>query len=102
MTTIYSGALHPKKKHELQALAADLGLDNTGTKDDVQERIKTHLASHQELSQDERFAGLYSRKKVSRAIKLVFHYYSSLNSYLTKAWPPFQRIVRSTSRRFRR
>ncbi|KAG9019435.1 hypothetical protein FRB90_002258 [Tulasnella sp. 427] len=69
MTTIYSGALQPKKKHELQALAADLGLDNTGTKDDVQERIKSHLASNQELAQDERFAGLYSRKRVVRALK---------------------------------
>ncbi|KAG8931982.1 hypothetical protein FRC01_000506 [Tulasnella sp. 417] len=69
MTTIYSGALQPKKKYELQALAADLGLDNTGTKDDVQERIKNHLAAHQELSQDERFVGLYSRKKTTRGLK---------------------------------
>lgn len=74
MTTIYSGALQPKKKYELQALAVDLGIDNTGTKDDLQERIKTHLAAHQDLSQDERFSGLYSRKKVARGLKLVSTY----------------------------
>lgn len=60
---IYTGALQPKKKSELQDLATELGLDTAGTKDDIAERIKTHLADNQILAQDERFAGLYGRRK---------------------------------------
>ncbi|KAG9007466.1 hypothetical protein FRB94_001229 [Tulasnella sp. JGI-2019a] len=59
----YSGSLASKKKQDLQDLASDLGIDTSGTKDDLQERIKRHLAEHQELAQDPRFSGLYSRKK---------------------------------------
>ncbi|KAG8857848.1 hypothetical protein FRB96_005567 [Tulasnella sp. 330] len=64
----YSGALAPKKKQDLQELANELGIDSSGTKDELQERIKRHLADNQELSQDTRFAGLYSRKRAARAV----------------------------------
>lgn len=62
MATIYSGALAPKKKQDLQELAADLQIDSTGTKDDIQERIKAHLTAHPDLSQHPRFSGLYPAK----------------------------------------
>lgn len=62
----YSGALAPKKKQDLQDLASELGIDNSGTKDELQERIKRHLGNHPELSQDARFSGLYNRKRAAR------------------------------------
>lgn len=70
MSATWSGALQPKKKEELQEIAAALDLDSNGTKYDILERIKTHLAAYQQHSQDPRFAGLYSKRKPStRAVK---------------------------------
>ncbi|KAJ7074913.1 hypothetical protein B0H15DRAFT_47568 [Mycena belliarum] len=62
----FSGSLPSKKKSELQQLAAALDIDATGTKDDLQSRIKKHLDNNQaELEEDPEFAGLFGRRKRS-------------------------------------
>ncbi|KAJ7743171.1 hypothetical protein B0H16DRAFT_1562105 [Mycena metata] len=66
MSTVFSGALQPKKKSELQQLATALDIDSNGTKDDLQTRIKKHLDNNQaELEDDPVFAGLFGRRKRS-------------------------------------
>ncbi|KIY53363.1 hypothetical protein FISHEDRAFT_68969 [Fistulina hepatica ATCC 64428] len=60
---IYSGGLLSKKKAELQEIAFALDLDVEGTKDDLQQRIKKHLDTNSYLENDERFSGLYGRRK---------------------------------------
>lgn len=72
MTTIYSGALAPKKKQELVELASTLKIDDTGTKEALSERIKEHLASNQHLSNDARFAGLYGKRKASMKLGVKY------------------------------
>src|SRR5258706_8836463 len=65
MAPVYSGALQPKKKSELQEIADALSLATTGTKDDLQTRIKDHLDVY-DLSDDPQFAGLYGVKRKTR------------------------------------
>lgn len=65
MPQVYSGALQPKKKSELQDIAKALSLAATGTKDDIQTRIKEHLDVY-DLSEDPQFAGLYVGKRKTR------------------------------------
>ncbi|KAG8801458.1 hypothetical protein FRC17_006652, partial [Serendipita sp. 399] len=63
MTSVqYSGPLAAKKKSELQEIAEKLSVDISGTKDDLQTKIKAHLDAH-DLSEDATFAGLYPAKK---------------------------------------
>ncbi|KAJ7257877.1 hypothetical protein B0H12DRAFT_1322702 [Mycena haematopus] len=62
----FSGALQPKKKSELQQIASALDIVSTGTKDELQSRIKKHLDNNQaELEDDPLFAGLFGRRKRS-------------------------------------
>ena len=65
MATVYSGALQPKKKSELQEIAEALGLSTLGTKDDLMARIKEYLDTH-DLSDDPQFGGLYVWKRKTR------------------------------------
>ncbi|KAG8753479.1 hypothetical protein FRC14_006007 [Serendipita sp. 396] len=63
MTSVqYSGPLPAKKKSDLQEIAEKLSIDSSGTKDDLQTKIKAHLDSH-DLSEDPTFSGLYPAKK---------------------------------------
>ncbi|KAJ7224507.1 hypothetical protein GGX14DRAFT_650874 [Mycena pura] len=67
MAPTFSGALQPKKKAELQQLAVALDVDSSGTKDDLQSRIKKYLDNNQaELEDDPVFAGLFGRRKRSQ------------------------------------
>ncbi|KAF8627600.1 hypothetical protein AX17_006171 [Amanita inopinata Kibby_2008] len=63
---VFSGSLQPKKKFELQDIAAALKISDQGTKDEIQSRIKKHLDNHQSTLEDNpRFAGLYGRRRRS-------------------------------------
>ena len=75
MTTVFSGALAPKKKQELVQLANALSIDEAGTKEALSERIKDHLANNQHLAKDERFTGLYGKQRKAStrlAVKYVY------------------------------
>ena len=55
-----SGTLKSKKKPELQALAAELGIDTDGSKSDLEARILLHLSQHVELKDDPKFTKYYA------------------------------------------
>ena len=64
--SVFSGALPPKKKSELQEIAVGLGINDGGTKEELVTRLKKHLDSNQELLEDNpSFTGLYTRRKKS-------------------------------------
>ncbi|KAG5636987.1 hypothetical protein H0H81_006193 [Sphagnurus paluster] len=66
MAPVFSGALMPKKKGELQDISNALGISDQGTKDELLNRIKRHLELNPELEEDSSFAGLFpSRRKRS-------------------------------------
>lgn len=63
----FSGALQPKKKAELQEIASALQISDSGTREDLQNRIKSHLEQHQSKLEDEpAFVGLFGRPKRKR------------------------------------
>jgi hypothetical protein len=64
-TTVYSGPLQPKKKHELQEIADALGLSSVGsTKEDLLKLIKTHLEKNEPVYMtNPQYSGLYPRRK---------------------------------------
>jgi hypothetical protein len=62
----FAGALQPKKKSELQEIAVALRISDQGTKDEIQNRIRSHLDKHQTTLEDvPAFAGLFGRRKRS-------------------------------------
>ncbi|KAF8885658.1 hypothetical protein BD779DRAFT_1732944 [Infundibulicybe gibba] len=62
----YTGALHPKKKSELQDIARALRLVDNGTKEELHNRIRKHLDKNAAtLEENPTFAGLYGRRKRS-------------------------------------
>jgi hypothetical protein len=63
---VFAGALQPKKKSELQEIAAALRISDQGTKDEIQTRIRNYLDKHQTtLEDDPAFTGLFGRRKRS-------------------------------------
>ena len=76
-TTVYSGSLQPKKKAELREIALALRINDTGTKEEVQHRIRKHLDDNQAtLEDDPAFSGLFTRRK--RTVPQSIHPYVSL------------------------
>ena len=60
----YTGSLQAKKKQELQDIAHALSISDSGTREELQSRIKTHLSQHENLlAEDPRFSGLYVRNR---------------------------------------
>ncbi|GLB44125.1 hypothetical protein LshimejAT787_1600550 [Lyophyllum shimeji] len=60
---IFSGALVPKKKSELQEISIALRISDQGTKDELLNRIKKHLEINPDLEEDPSFAGLYGNRR---------------------------------------
>lgn len=66
-TPAFTGSLQPKKKADLQEIATALQISDTGTKEELQNRIKEHLDKNQfKLEEDPAFSGLYSRIRKKR------------------------------------
>ncbi|KAG1777859.1 hypothetical protein EV702DRAFT_1027110 [Suillus placidus] len=62
----FSGTIPSKKKADLQAIALALDISDTGTREDLQVRIKRHLEQHQSKYEDDpTFSSLYGKKKKS-------------------------------------
>lgn len=55
-----SNTLKSKKKPELQALAAELGIDTDGSKSDLEARILFYLSEHTELKGDSKFSKYFA------------------------------------------
>ena len=55
-----SNTLKSKKKPELQALAAELGIDTDGSKSDLEARILLYLSQHVELKGDPKFSKYFT------------------------------------------
>lgn len=61
--TIFTGALIPKKKLELQEISNALRISDQGTKDELMGRIRKHLELNPELEEDPSFAGLFVNRR---------------------------------------
>jgi hypothetical protein len=62
----FSGTIPSKKKADLQAIAVALNISDSGTREDLQGRIKRHLEQHQSRYEDDpTFSGLYGKRKKS-------------------------------------
>jgi len=69
-TMSFTGSLQPKKKSELQEIAIALDISDSGTREELQNRIKHHLAQHEHsLADDPRFGGLYVRATRKRSVQ---------------------------------
>lgn len=62
-TRVFATSLGSYKKDDLKEIASALGLDQYGTKNGLLSRIRTHMGDHPELAADERFRGLFGRRK---------------------------------------
>ncbi|OAX40746.1 hypothetical protein K503DRAFT_791187 [Rhizopogon vinicolor AM-OR11-026] len=62
----FSGTIPSKRKGELQEIAIALDVSDSGTRDELQARIKKHLEKHQSRYEDDpTFSGLYGKRKKS-------------------------------------
>ncbi|KAG0707180.1 hypothetical protein DFH29DRAFT_897369 [Suillus ampliporus] len=62
----FSGTIPSKRKADLQTIALALHISDSGTRDELQARIKRHLEQHQSKYEDDpTFSGLYGKKKKS-------------------------------------
>jgi hypothetical protein len=66
---MYTGALMPKKKQELQDIANALKISDSGTKEELHGRIKKHLDNNPELEEDQRFSGLFTSRGRRRSVQ---------------------------------
>ncbi|KAL5479073.1 hypothetical protein ACEPAI_2361 [Sanghuangporus weigelae] len=67
MSPTYSGSLQVKKKGELKDICQSLGINDAGTREELQQRIKKHLDDHSaELENDPTFSGLYTTRSARR------------------------------------
>ncbi|EJD43027.1 hypothetical protein AURDEDRAFT_114874 [Auricularia subglabra TFB-10046 SS5] len=100
MSTAYTGALKPKKKSELQEIATNLSVSASGTKDELEQRIRDHLdANEHKLIDDPMYAGLYSRKKRQTTANLtVPSIHTPGHSDDESTPPPAARNTRKASR----
>ena len=63
MSLTYSGSLQIKKKGELKDICQSLHIDDSGTREELQHRIKKHLDDNSaELENDPAFSGLYTTR----------------------------------------
>jgi len=62
-TRVFAASLGSYKKDDLKEIASAFGLDQYGTKNGLLSRIRTHMGDHPELAADERFRGLFGRRK---------------------------------------
>lgn len=58
---LFSGALQTQKRAVLADVAWTLGLEETGTRDDLISRINVHFKSHPDLRESPRYHGLFKR-----------------------------------------
>ncbi|KAI0276873.1 hypothetical protein BC826DRAFT_1114014 [Russula brevipes] len=66
-TRIFTDSLSSYKlKDDLIILAGALGLNTTGTVNDLNTQIRSHLSAHPELQRDARFSGLFSSNRRRR------------------------------------
>jgi len=62
----FSGTIPSKKKADLQEIAIAMGLNDTGTRDELRARIEKQLEKHHSRYEgDPTFSGLYGKKKKS-------------------------------------
>lgn len=82
-TKVWSGAWKSRNKDEVLDLAFALGLAINGTKNEVIERIQTHLSASPWLMRDSRFSGLYPSAPVVTGVSHAVVCLSVLNTHRT-------------------
>lgn len=77
-SSIFAGSLPSKKKAELREIAVALHINDAGTKEDVQQRIRKHLDENQTALEDNpTFSGLFvKRKKIVQVTRVYVSLYS--------------------------
>ena len=61
----FSGSLATKKKGDLSEICSALGISSTGTRDDLQTRIRDHLDEKPHLADNPTYSGLYPKKRTT-------------------------------------
>ncbi|KAF8064105.1 Rft protein-domain-containing protein [Lyophyllum atratum] len=90
MAPIFTGALMPKKKSELQDIAIALRISDQGTKDEILNRIKKHLELNPDLEEDSSFAGLFGNRR-KRSVQPQSSVPSARSASITETAKPSSR-----------